>query len=159
MQGGAGAADENKRTPYRWDASTPGHGFTTGTPWYTATPDEAPGVDLASQRADPASLWHAYRDLIALRHASAPLAGGDATRPAVAGGGDGAFALLRGAGGARVLFVANFAAAPSGAFTVAAPGSPAVLASSGLAGAPAAAGGLVTVPGLDARGWAFLALQ
>ncbi len=159
MQGGSGADDRNKRTPYRWDATTPGHGFTTGTPWFTAAPDEAPGVDLASARADPGSLWHVYRDLIALRHGRPALSTGDATRPVVTGGGAGAFALLRSTGGARVLFVANFGTAASGPFTVSAAGTPAALASSGLSGAPTAAGGQVAVPGLDARGWAFLSLE
>lgn len=157
MQGGAAADDRNKRTPYRWDATGPGYGFTTGTPWFTAP--EAAGVDLASARADPGSLWHLYRDLIALRHARPALATGEAARPAVAGGGAGAFALLRTAGGARVLFVANFAAAPAGAFTVAVAGTPTVLAAEGLAGAPAAAAGQVSIPGLAARGFAFLALE
>jgi glycosidase len=157
MQGGAAADDRNKRTPYRWDATGPGYGFTTGTPWFTAP--EAAGVDLASAQADPGSLWHLYRSLIALRHARPALATGEAARPAVAGGGDGALALLRTAGGARVLFVANFAAAASGPFTVTAPGAPVVLAAEGLTGAPMAGGGLVTVPGLGARGWAFLALE
>jgi len=43
-------------------------GFSTVTPW--TDPGEAlPGVNVAEQRADEASVWHAYRRLIALRNA------------------------------------------------------------------------------------------
>ncbi|MBL0275901.1 MAG: DUF3459 domain-containing protein [Anaeromyxobacter sp.] len=157
MLGGAAADDRNKRTPYPWTADAPGHGFTTGAPWFQAP--EAAGVDLASARADPASLWHVYRELIALRHARPALARGEAARPVVTGGGTGALALLRTHGAARALFVANFAAAPSGPFTVAVAGAPAVLSARGLDGTPTAAGGQVTVPGLAARGFAFLSLD
>ncbi|HSB21208.1 MAG TPA: alpha-amylase family glycosyl hydrolase [Anaeromyxobacteraceae bacterium] len=157
MQGGAASDDRNKRTPFRWTAAAPGYGFTTGSAWFSAT--EATGVDLASQQADPASLWNAYRRLVALRHAQPALADGDAVRPAVTGGGPGAFALLRAGAGQRVLFVANFAAAPTGAFSVDASGTPHTLESEGLAGPPVPGGGKLAFPGLDARAWAFLQLE
>jgi len=60
--------DEFKRTPMQWDA-TPGAGFTTGTPWQRL-PKERAGLDVAAQRADPASLRSRYRDLIRVRHGS-----------------------------------------------------------------------------------------
>ncbi len=163
MQGGD--SDPQKRTPYHWNATGPGYGFTTrATTWYedrngVARPVEAAGVDLESQRADPASLWNLHRSLIALRHAQAPLATGDATRPAVTGGGAGAFALLRTAAGKRVLFVANYAVAASGPFTVAVAGTPGVLLDGGLSGAPTLAAGALTFPGLAGQSFAFLSLD
>ncbi len=157
MQGGPGSDDRNKRTPFRWTASAPGYGFSSGIPWFFAA--EAAGVDLASQQADPASLWSVYRRLLALRRVSVALATGDAVRPALSGGGPGALALIRTAGAKRVLFVANLAAAPSGAFTVDAPGTPTALDSEGLAGPPTAAGGKLDFPGLGERSWAFFQLE
>jgi glycosidase len=160
MQGGPGSDDRDKRTPYRWDATPPGYGFTTAaTTWYGPTA-EAAGVDLATQRADGGSLWNAYRKLVAVRRGNAALAGTGATRPAVTGGGAGSFALLRTAPSQRVLFVANFAAAPSGAFTVDAAGTPGtVLEAQGLTGTPTAAGGKIAVAGLAPRGYAFIQLN
>jgi glycosidase len=160
MQGGASSDDRDKRTPYRWDATPPGYGFTTSaTTWYGPTA-EAAGVDLASQRADGASLWNAYRRLVAVRVGSAALTGTGAARATVSGGGPGAFALLRSASSQRVLFVANFATTPSGSFTVDAAGSPgSVLESQGLTGTPSAAGGKIAIAGLAARGYAFIQLN
>lgn len=156
MQGGAGSDDRNKRTPYRWNATGPGHGFTTGTPWFTAP--EAAGVDLASARADPGSLWTLYRDLIAIRHGHRALATGDATRPPATGG-PAALALLRAAEGDRVLFVANFAPEAIGPVAVTVAGAPRTIAHGGLTGAVTAADGTVTVPGLEPRGWVLVELR
>ena len=122
MRGQGSSGDPGKRTPYRWTTSTGGyHGFTTGTTtWFDAyaPPTEPAGVELETQRADPASLYNLFRNLIKLRHAQPPLARGGATRLAPTGGGNGAFAQVRTWEGKRVLFVANFAKAASGAFTV-----------------------------------------
>jgi glycosidase len=157
MQGGDGAADQAKRTPYRWTSTAPGYGFTTGTPWTSAP--EAAGVDLASQKADPGSLWHLYRRLLALRKSRPALSRGDVSLPGVTGGGPGAVALLRAHEGVRVLFVANLATGPSGPFNIAAAGSPVLLEGEGISGTPSPSGGEISFPGLDARGFAFYALD
>jgi glycosidase len=158
MLGGAGNADQNKRTPFRWTGTAPGYGFTTGTsPWYPGS--EADGVDVATEQADPHSLWSEYKGLIALRRAQAALLFGDATRPAVTGGGAGVLALLRTAGtGERVLFIGNFGAAATGAFTVDVAGSPAMLLGEGLGGSLAASSGKLAVQDLAAHGFVFVAL-
>jgi alpha-glucosidase len=51
------------RTPIPWDDS-PGHGFTTGTPWL---PFGADGTSVAAQDADPLSTLGFYRSALALR--------------------------------------------------------------------------------------------
>ncbi len=157
MWGGAGADDRNKRTIFPWTGTAPGYGFTSGAPWFQAP--EAAGVDLATAKADPGSLWHTYRSLIALRRSRPALSRGEAARLALTSGGAGAMALLRTSGGARVLFLANYAAAPSGPFTVPVAGAPSVLAAEGLDGPPSAAAGAIAVPGLAARGYAFVSLD
>jgi alpha-amylase len=68
--------DERIRTPMRWDATGPGAGFTSATPWEVLG-DDPPGTDVASQTADPGSLLSLYRDLIRLRAAHPALATGD----------------------------------------------------------------------------------
>jgi glycosidase len=157
-------SDPEKRTPFRWTSTAPGYGFTTApSTWFTSggygNGTEAAGVDLATQQADPGSLWRLYRELIALRKARPALALGEATRPAITGGGAGLFALLRTFEGKRVLFVANLAAGASGAFTVDVAGTPAVLLAEGLDAAPSTAGGKVSVSGLAGRSFAYLSLD
>jgi alpha-amylase len=165
MVGGSLARDEDKRTPMRWESTGPHYGFTINpSTWYSASTgtstSEPAGVDVASQQADPASLWHLYRALIALRHDSKALAIGTASRPQVEGGGAGVFALLRTAAtGERVLFVSNFATAPTGSFTVAASGSPAVLLGEGLVSVPTSQGGVLSFEGLAARSFAFIRID
>ena len=155
MQGGAGSDDRNKRTPYPWDAGT-GHGFTTGVPWVNVP--ELPGVDLHQRAADPGSLFHLYRKLIALRHGQTPLSKGSVTRPTLSGAPPGVMALLREDGSKRVLFVANVGTVDSGAFDVQVTGTPSVLLQEGLGGAPTAGSGSLSVPGLGPRGFVFLSL-
>ncbi len=155
MQGGAGSDDRNKRTPYPWNASA-GHGFTTGTPWVSVP--EAAGVDLATEKADPGSLFTLYRTLVALRHAQTPLARGSSSSPTPSGAPAGVMALLREDAGKRVLLVANVGTAASGAFTVPVSGIPIVLLQEGLTGTPTAGSGSLTIPGLAARGFAFVSL-
>ncbi|TDO87716.1 alpha-amylase family glycosyl hydrolase [Enemella evansiae] len=65
--------DRNGRDPQRapipWlppAESGPGAGFTTGEPWLPMPP-EADTRNVATQRSDPASTLHLYRDLIAFR--------------------------------------------------------------------------------------------
>jgi len=57
---------DNARTPMQWDDG-PAAGFTTGTPWIAVNPDHTQ-VNAAAHRADPGSVFHYYRRLIALRH-------------------------------------------------------------------------------------------
>jgi glycosidase len=155
MQGGAGSDDRNKRTPFRWDAGA-GNGFSTHTPWYNVA--EAPGVDLETQRADPGSLWSLYRSLIALRHASPPLARGGGSYVLLGAGGPASvLALVRDESGQKVLLVANVSSVDVGAFTVPLAGSPTVLLSEGLSSAPTG-GTSISVPGLAGHGFAFLSL-
>ena len=57
---------DNARTPMQWDAG-PHAGFTTGEPWLPANPNHAV-INAAAAQADPSSVFHHYRALIALRH-------------------------------------------------------------------------------------------
>lgn len=66
---------DHARTPMQWDASPTG-GFTTGTPWFHVNPNTAT-INAAACYADPGSVYHAYRRLIALRKAHPALVYGD----------------------------------------------------------------------------------
>lgn len=57
---------DNARTPIQWDASANG-GFTTGTPWIEVNPNHT-SINAAAAVADPNSVFHHYKKLIALRH-------------------------------------------------------------------------------------------
>ncbi len=63
------------RTPVQWDSS-PGAGFTTGTPWLAINPDHVE-VNAAAEVGDPDSVFEHYRRLIALRHAEPVVTDGD----------------------------------------------------------------------------------
>lgn len=56
---------DNARTPMQWDDS-PNAGFTAGTPWLKVNPNYT-AINAQSQLADPDSVFHYYRRLIALR--------------------------------------------------------------------------------------------
>ncbi|BAU48274.1 alpha-amylase [Sulfurifustis variabilis] len=62
------------RTPMQWDAGA-GAGFTEGMPWLPVAED-LEACNVASQRADPSSLLHLYRALIALRRTEPALLSG-----------------------------------------------------------------------------------
>jgi alpha-glucosidase len=66
------------RTPMPWSADAPATGFTTGKPWLPIGPDH-PALAVDRQSADPGSLLHLTRTLIALRHAHPALAIGTMT--------------------------------------------------------------------------------
>jgi oligo-1,6-glucosidase len=68
---------DNARTPMQWDA-TEHAGFTGGTPWLAVNPDHT-AVNAAAAVADPDSVYHHYRRLIALRHTEPAVAFGDFT--------------------------------------------------------------------------------
>ena len=70
--------DERIRTPLPWDASGPGAGFTTGTPWEPLE-EGWETRNVADSLADPASLLAHYRSLIALRAAHPALVLGSFT--------------------------------------------------------------------------------
>ena len=59
---------DNARTPMLWDASEQA-GFTTGTPWLPVNSNKDE-INAAAAVADPDSVFHHYRRLIELRHAS-----------------------------------------------------------------------------------------
>jgi len=59
---------DNARTPMQWDSSG-NAGFTTGTPWIMVNPNYRE-INAAAQMADPDSVFHYYRRLIALRRES-----------------------------------------------------------------------------------------
>lgn len=154
MVGGEGGADENKRTPMRWN-SEPDVGFTTGTPWF-AVPDEAPGTDVASQLADPQSLLRLYQRLIALRRTHPALRTGEQARVDVSGG-PGVAALSRALGDQRVVLVVNLAAEPSEPFDLPLTGEPRVLYAEGLTAPPTVVDGFASFTALGPRAFAFLA--
>ena len=66
LAGLAAMSRDNARTPVQWDA-TAHAGFTTGTPWLAVNPNHVE-VNAEAERADPRSVFHHYRRLIALRH-------------------------------------------------------------------------------------------
>ena len=92
------------RTPVQWDSS-PGAGFTTGTPWLAINPDHNE-VNAAAQVGDPGSVFEHYRRLIALRHADPVVTDGDfelllADHPSI-------WAFVRRGSDAELLVAANF---------------------------------------------------
>lgn len=56
---------DNARVPFQWDDSE-NAGFTTGTAWLPVSKDY-PSINLHHQSADPDSVFHFYKKLIALR--------------------------------------------------------------------------------------------
>ncbi len=94
---------DHARTPLQWDAS-PNGGFTAGEPWIAANPDFAL-TNVAAQRADPDSVFHYYRRMIALRKATPALVHGDYT-PVDAGNAD-VFAYVRALDDRLVLVILN----------------------------------------------------
>lgn len=72
LANGPGGDDPEKRRPMQWTADG---GFSSGRPW-KAYGDDLAHANVAIQQADPQSLWHHYRRLIALRHREPALARG-----------------------------------------------------------------------------------
>jgi oligo-1,6-glucosidase len=68
---------DNARTPVQWDA-TEHAGFTSGTPWIPVNANHRE-INAAAQWADPGSVLHHYRALIALRHDEPAVVHGDFT--------------------------------------------------------------------------------
>ena len=104
LAGLAAASRDNARTPVQWDAS-PSAGFTTGKPWIAVNPNYRT-INAEAERADPASVFHYYRRLIALRHDDPVVQLGDFTmllpeHPHV-------YAFTRSLNGTRMLVLGNF---------------------------------------------------
>ena len=94
---------DNARTPVQWDAS-PNAGFTTGTPWLTVNPNHTE-INAEAAVADPGSVFHHYRRLIALRHTHDVVVHGDYRLLLPAD--EQVFAYVRTLGDARLLVAAN----------------------------------------------------
>jgi alpha-glucosidase len=73
LVGGYGLGRDPERVPLRWDDSSHG-GFTAGEPWL---PQGDPTKNVARLKADPSSLLHLYRALMALRRRLPCLGRGD----------------------------------------------------------------------------------
>lgn len=99
---------DNARTPMQWDA-TEHAGFTTGTPWIAVNPDHRT-VNAEAQRADPGSVFHHYRRLIALRHTEPAVTHGDFRMLYPAHEQLYAFTRHHAASGTELLVLANFGA-------------------------------------------------
>jgi glycosidase len=106
---GPGDEDPEKRTPMPW---TVDGGFSSATPWMVNRKATAE-VNVASQQADPDSLWHVYRRLISLRRGQPALARGGYEPVELAGdSADSAIGWLRAHADSRLLVVANFSPRP-----------------------------------------------
>ena len=95
---------DNARTPMQWSDAEHA-GFTDGEPWIGVNPNYET-VNVEAERADPDSVWHYYRDLIALRGEEDVLVYGeyDLLSPAH----DEIWAYTRTLGEETVLVVLNF---------------------------------------------------
>jgi oligo-1,6-glucosidase len=100
---------DHARTPMQWSAAANG-GFTTAAkPWFLVNPNY-PTTHAEQALADPDSIYHHYRKLIALRRSSDPLLYGaytdlDPDHPSV-------FAYTRSLGDETVLVVVHFGSDP-----------------------------------------------
>jgi len=106
-QPGLGLSRDPERTPMQWDA-TPGAGFTTGIPWLPLAADAA-AINVATERADPASMLTLHRRLIALRRSAPALAVGAYTPLAAEGD---LLLYLREEAGVRFLIALNLGHEP-----------------------------------------------
>ena len=109
MAGLAARSRDNARTPVQWDDSHQA-GFTQGIPWLPVNPNYVT-INAAAEVADPDSVFHHFRRLIALRHEHDVIAEGDFAlllpdHPHV-------WALTRTLGEQTVLMVANCSSAPA----------------------------------------------
>lgn len=75
MEGIYANGRDNARTPMQWDAGI-NAGFSSGTPWLKLNPNYRE-INAAAALADPASIFHHYRRLVALRKERAVIVHGD----------------------------------------------------------------------------------
>lgn len=132
---------DNARTPMQWD-STAKAGFTEGEPWIGVNPNAA-AVNVAAAEADPDSVLHFLRRMIAFRKEHLALVYG--SFELLAREDPRLFAFLREGEGERLLVEINL----SGAETRGVPGKPGsrvLLSSRAAAGAPPAAQGAGATP-------------
>lgn len=99
---------DNARTPMQWSDAAQA-GFSSGEPWLPVNPNYRE-INVAAALADPNSIFHHYRRLIALRKQHAVIVKGDyqtlfEAHPQV-------FAYRRSLGDAQVVVIANFSADP-----------------------------------------------
>jgi alpha-glucosidase len=99
---GLGLGRDPERTPMQWEGC-PGCGFSTGTPWLPLA-DDCATVNVAAERADPASLLTLYRRLIHLRRGEPALVAGSHVP---AGVGDDWLAYVRQSDDRRLLVALN----------------------------------------------------
>jgi oligo-1,6-glucosidase len=95
---------DNARTPVQWTGG-PHAGFTTGEPWLPVNPNHVE-INAEAERANPDSVFHHYRRVIALRHSLPVVADGDFTMlleddPRV-------YAFVRALDGVELLVLGNF---------------------------------------------------
>jgi alpha-amylase len=131
LQNGSSDSDDRlKRTPMPWDATSPGGGFTSGTPWFPFAPGRET-ANVATETGDPGSLLSRYRALLRARHSSEALHQGDlrllGTRANTR-----VLAFFRTKGDEQVLVVHNVSdSIQSASYTTAASASETVFADSG----------------------------
>lgn len=94
---------DHARVPMQW-TSAENAGFTTGTPWMPVNPNHTI-INVAANRADPDSVLHFYRELLALRNSTQALI--DGTFIAVETGNDALWVYLRRDGDTSFLVCAN----------------------------------------------------
>ncbi len=99
---------DGARTPMPWKAEAPQAGFSTGEPWLPVDPRHL-ALAVDRQEADPASMLHATRRLIALRKAHPALTRGDMR---LLDAPDGAIFFERALGDERLLCVFNLGLDP-----------------------------------------------
>lgn len=101
------ASRDNARTPMQWDGSEHA-GFTTGTPWMSVNPNSTE-INARAARADPHSVFHHYRRLIALRHDEPVVALGSFTM--LLPDHERVYAFTRALGGDELLVLGNLSGA------------------------------------------------
>ena len=95
---------DNARTPMQWDASEHA-GFTTGEPWMPVNPNHTE-INAEAERANPDSVFHHYRRVIALRHERPVIADGDFTM--LLPDDERVYAYVRALDGVELLVLGNF---------------------------------------------------
>jgi len=100
---------DNARTPMCWDGSASA-GFSEGTPWLPVNANHG-DINAASDIADPDSVYHHYRKLIALRHEVPVVTNGHFEL--LLGDDERIFAYTRTSDDATLLVVANWCSQPT----------------------------------------------
>lgn len=111
---------DNGRTPMQWTAG-PNGGFTTGTPWLSVN-ENSSTINAAACLADPDSILHYYRKLVALRKQHPVIQTG--TYAPLATGSANVYAYTRTLGGETLVVACNFYAEPAVVTLPDLPGTP-----------------------------------